>query len=372
MHPCVEGRDSFEFPLGSFLQIWGIVKEEELCRLDMNGEECLIVIKVPTSPEAQRVPKEARPICKHPIAAVWRELREQVYKFFDSLNIKWTSIDPVRFGEVRGEPGPLFLWVGVMPRSLSRKDAEAEAIGCKQLLAAFQLMDVEIAFRESIYTRSASPQLLDYIPSGAATADIGSPFTPSLGLRIAPRNYPHFEGTGGLYLHKGDQVLLLTARHVVLPPSEYLNELYRHQLSSQPRHDVILLGTKAYENTLESMTAKIGTELVRIQKYKGKLAVLGDAVEGEDASIADERKTNKDGLAKVEETIRAVDKFHSDMTKHWSAEDLRVLGYVFRAPPISVSTGKKCFTEDWALVELHHEKIDWTGFKGNVLNLGTF
>ncbi len=45
MHPCVEGRDSFEFPLGSFLQIWGIVKEEELCRLDMNGEECFIVIK---------------------------------------------------------------------------------------------------------------------------------------------------------------------------------------------------------------------------------------------------------------------------------------------------------------------------------------
>ncbi|KAF8591708.1 hypothetical protein K439DRAFT_1626699 [Ramaria rubella] len=27
--------------------------------------------KRPTGPEAQRVPKEARPICKHPIADVW-------------------------------------------------------------------------------------------------------------------------------------------------------------------------------------------------------------------------------------------------------------------------------------------------------------
>ena len=74
------------------------------------------------------------------------------------------------------------------------------------------------------------------------------------------------------------------------------------------------------------MMAKIRIELIHVKEYKGKLAVLGDAVEGEDARIANARKTIKDNWAKAEETIRAVDKFHSDMTKHWSAEDLRVLG----------------------------------------------
>jgi hypothetical protein len=37
--------------------------------------------KRPTGPEAQRVPKEARPICEHPIADVWPELGQQIYEF---------------------------------------------------------------------------------------------------------------------------------------------------------------------------------------------------------------------------------------------------------------------------------------------------
>ena len=30
------------------------------------------------------------------------------------------------------------------------------------------------------------------------------------------------------------------------------------------------------------------------------------------------------------------------------------------------------FTEDWALIELDRDKIDWNSFKGNVIDLGTF
>ena len=105
----------------------------------------------PTGPESQRVPKEARPISIHPIAHVWRVLGRQIYEYFDSIDIKWTSIDPVRFAEVGNkDAGPLFIWVGVMPKTLSRKDAENAAVRCKQILARFQITSVEIAFRESI------------------------------------------------------------------------------------------------------------------------------------------------------------------------------------------------------------------------------
>ena len=46
------------------------------------------------------MPKEVRPISKHPIGPVWRELGRLVYEYFDSIAVKWTSIDPVRFAEV--------------------------------------------------------------------------------------------------------------------------------------------------------------------------------------------------------------------------------------------------------------------------------
>ncbi|KAL4080568.1 hypothetical protein J3A83DRAFT_4040136, partial [Scleroderma citrinum] len=103
----------------------------------------------PRGPQAQRIPKDAGPVCTHQIAAVWPKLGEQIYKHFDSVDLRWTSIDPVRFAEVGKEPGSLFLWVGMMPKTLSRDDAKVAAVRCKEILAEYEINDVEIAFRES-------------------------------------------------------------------------------------------------------------------------------------------------------------------------------------------------------------------------------
>jgi hypothetical protein len=78
--------------------------------------------------------------------------------------------------------------VGVNPRSLSLEVAKAAAVGCKKILAAAQFPDIEIASRESVFTRSAVPQLLNHVLSEDPTADIRSPFTGALGVQIAPRN----------------------------------------------------------------------------------------------------------------------------------------------------------------------------------------
>ena len=328
---------------------------------------------VPKGPQAQRVPREARPVCNHPIRAVWHTLGEQVYKFLDSLEVLWSTIDPVRFAEEEGDAGPLYLWVGVNPGSLSLKVAKAAAGGCKKILTAAQFPDIEIAFRESVFTRSAGVQLLNHVLSVDPSADIRSPFTGALGVQIAPRNTPPFEGTGALYLCEGGQsnrVFLLTARHVPLPPSVHRNELYDPERTSQPRHEVLILGSKAYSDAIEDMMAKIGREFILVDLYKRELAALGEAVE--DATVAEARQELEGKLAKVEKTIAAVDVFHGDITKHWSAVSQRVLGHVVYAPPISVGTGPKQFTEDWALIELNRDKIDWNNFKGNVMYLGTF
>lgn len=330
---------------------------------------------VPKGPQAQRVPREARPICNHPIRAVWHTLGEQVYMFLDSLEVMWSTIDPVRFAEEEGKAGPLYLWVGVNPRSLSLEVAKAAAVGCKKILAAAQFPDIEIAFRESIFTRSAGPQLLKQVLSVDPTADIRSPFTGTLGVQIASHTTPHFEGTGALYLCEGGQsnrVFLLTARHVLLPPSVCHNKLYERKNTSQPRHEVLILGSKAYPNALEDMMAEIGRKLIFVDHYKRELAALGEADEGEDVTVAEARQSFKGELVKAEKTITAINTFHGDITKHWSMVSQRVLGHIVHAPPISVGTGPKKFTEDWALIELNRDKINWNNFKGNVVYLGMF
>ena len=400
-------------------------------------------------PDAWRVSKETWPICKHPIASVWRELGRQVYEYFDSVAVKWTSIDPVRFAEVgrNAQAGPLFLWVGVMPGTLSHDDAEVAAVGCKDILAQSQITDVEIAFRESVFTRSAGPQLLDYISHIDPNVDVRGPFTPALGLQIAGKATPHIEGTGGLYICEGgesDRVFVLTTRHVVFPPSAYRNDLYSGKKKGQPHPGVILLGSRAYQGALKSIMGNIGHQAILIECYNDELEGLGEAVdirkthillfllfwcfsyfftkkhekaqksiksqvlvtwlfvllwyffyfftkiykkaeksrkskiwvflmEGEDATQGKKREKVKVKMKEAEKSIEILDEFHGMNTKLWSAESQRVVGHVAYAPPISVGTGDKCYTEDWALIELHREKInDWKGFKGNVFRLGTY
>jgi hypothetical protein len=184
---------------------------------------------------------------------MWRELGQKVYEYFDSIAVKWTTIDPVCFTKVGKKTGPLHLWVGVMPRTLSCDNVEVAAIGCNDILVRSHITDVEVAFRESVFTRFAGPQFMDHFSSGDPkedpTVNVRGPFTPALGLQIAPKATPYFEGTRGLYICEGgerNRVFLLMARHVVLPLSEYHNKLYTHINNSQPCHEVILLGSKAY------------------------------------------------------------------------------------------------------------------------------
>ena len=307
---------------------------------------------------------------------MWDELGPQVPEYLDSVNVKWTTIDVTRFAEVEKNAGPVFLWVGVKPGSLSRENAEVAAVGCKKLLEMFEITDVEVAFRESIFTRSAGPQLFNYVSSVHTTADVRSPLTPALGLQIAARATPYFEGTGGIYICEGGKskkVFVLTAWHVVIPQNTGRNELYSHTKVSQPRRAVLLLGSKAFQDVLESIMVTIGHQAILVDHYKEKLEGFGgEAGEADDDDVQAERKKFKDLLQGSKKAIDTLNEFHGEVMKYWSAESQRILGHVAHSPPISVGTSPKHFTEDWALIELHDEKIDWEAFKGNVIDVGTF
>jgi hypothetical protein len=119
--------------------------------------------------------------------------------------------------------------LGVNPRSLSFEVAKAAAVGCKKILTAAKFL--------SVFTWSVGVQLLNHLLSVDPTADIRSPFTGALGVLIAPRNTPPFEGG------QSNRVFFLTARHVPLPPSVHHNELYERKMTSQPRHEVLILSS---------------------------------------------------------------------------------------------------------------------------------
>ena len=159
--------------------------------------------------------------------------------------------------------------------------------------------DIEIAFCESVFTRSAGPQFLKcnrYFDPSVPLANVRYSCTPTLGVPIAPKAFSQFGGTGRLYLREGgerNRVLLLTARHGVLPSSEYRNEFYERKM---PRREVILLGNKAFENVLTSVMCKIGHGVVTVDHYKNSLAYLGETAEGEDATGVKMREQIKAGV----------------------------------------------------------------------------
>jgi hypothetical protein len=86
-----------------------------------------------------------------------------------------------------------------------------------------------------------------------------------------------------------------------------------------------------------------------ITTYESELDYLGEVVEGEEARTTRAREYFQAKLANARQMISDVNDFHGQITKDWSTLSQRRLGYVVHAPPISLATGPKKFTEDWAI-----------------------
>ena len=120
------------------------------------------------------------------------------------------------------------------------------------------------------------------------------------------------------------------------------------------------------------MMGKIDRGTIVIDHYRDEIVglLVWGSVEDEDAEA--EIAEFEAEYAKEEKPKASVEEFYIDITLSWTVERQRVLGHALYLHPISVSTGDKAFTEDWALVELERGKIDWLAFRDNVIHLGTF
>ncbi|KAI0028238.1 hypothetical protein K488DRAFT_89938 [Vararia minispora EC-137] len=288
---------------------------------------------VRTGSESQRIIREARAVYDHPIKDTWRAVGERIYALLDDKKVLWTSIDPLAFAEAGKKTfGSLLLWIGVELASLLHEDANTAAEAVTFFLAGAGLKGIEIGFRESIVTRSVSgPKMLGFNPFFDPVPELRKPFTPTLGLSVAPLKTPHFEDIGALYLRESkesDRVFLLTCAHV-----------------SHPREQVIALGNVGYNNAVQSMIATIGDHERSIGYWEG--------IREEHLAL----------IEKTKKTIEKTDKFHNEITKRWTIPYQRIIGEVVHVEPLS-------YTRDWVLIELSNDKFDWDTFKSNKVYVG--
>jgi hypothetical protein len=164
-------------------------------------------------------------------------------------------------------------------------------------------------------------------------------------------------GEGG----DSNKLLIITARHVVLPPNKVPNDKFERKNVSGPRFNVLLLSDKAYENYLTSIRDRIGEHgvtdygLRRIDDVKGR----------DDKEAEAERKAVWDEINAAEEAMDALYTFFNDVKKDWAITTSRVLGHVVCSPPICLGAGaaEEQYTEDYAIIEVDDDKIDQTDFK---------
>ena len=154
---------------------------------------------------------------------------------------------------------PVVLWIGVLPDTLLGEDAFNSANGLFDLLKRYGIHDVDIEYRESVYRRSTGPEL--YAPASDldATKNVIDPLTTSLGIPIANAKTPHLQGTLGFYFAEGggsEDILAATARHVLFLSDED-NGDYAYTNDSMPRKNVLLMGTKAWRDYLQSIQIEI-------------------------------------------------------------------------------------------------------------------
>lgn len=310
---------------------------------------------MPKGPEAYRRLKYLYPVYDHKLGDKWGDLGPKVRHLLDEQQVRLSTIDLVRFRTVPDQQtpvviGPVVIWIGVLPDSLTGEDAFNTANAILALLEDEGITAVNIEFRESVFRRSASAELYEPASDLDATRHVIDPLTTALGLPISAAKTPHLRGTMGFYFKNGDDLYGVTARHVLFPADED-NSDYTYN-PSRPRKEVLLMGTKAWDDYLKSIQIRIGN--------------LGTAAE-----IYRESIRRLEGRALLEEATNAIDELqelYERSKKDFGKQSQRVIGHVVWSPAIAVGTVPHSFTKDVCVVELDKARF-LPNFKGNVIDL---
>jgi hypothetical protein len=177
-------------------------------------------------PYAQPFRRELRPVNSHHIASSWDGILTDIEAYLKGAGLVFTAVMPLGFANVGSKKPfcPLVVAIGVEPETVAFEDAKSVAESVKRnILAKASFDDVDVAVWE--FTTSLSGGAGAKLPSLDPELDdpvtkFRHPFASTLGIAVAPLKQPGYEGSLGMFLTHGDgdELLALTAAHVVRPP----------------------------------------------------------------------------------------------------------------------------------------------------------
>jgi hypothetical protein len=334
------------------------------------------VWKVRDGPEAQPFIREARPVYDAEKAEKWCSVGQAIWKYIDTLGIKWTFINPLAYANA-GEAKPFCSFVviiGVKPSAVPFDLAVEVATITEKMLhnAGFAEAEVAIVEGEKTHSVARGPQLLSLNPLLDDVPELRKLFSSTLGLPIAPLEFHYYAGTGSLYYRfdrDDKRVALLTCAHVARPPPEYPNTGRTATDTNQPREEIISPGSGAYDDAIKTMEEDIDSQKRSIEVWNGVLTRLGDHKPNENPRIAQRRNEHLSLVDGARRRIQQVEEL-SNVVQDRADPSKRVIGFVLHCEPIEVSSGPHGFTKDWALIELYDDVIDWNTFRGNQVYVG--
>ncbi|KAJ8474297.1 hypothetical protein ONZ45_g15996 [Pleurotus djamor] len=341
----------------------------------------------------------------------WDAIRDKVVLLLNERKIKTTSVDFVRFtwlvhgalreteddddGDMEGGNQELSvsyesyddfppaqpiengtrhytnptIWIGVLPDTLVGAVAHDSAKDILTLLESFRVQNIDVAYRESVYTRTSSPGPVLYssMESGNPLKDIIDNVSVALSLPIASLQTT-VEGTLGPYFHVGDKLYAITVRHNAIAMADG-NKEYRYH-GSAPKKEVMIMSNPTFETYLASIQSQIATFNGVVTSYENSIRTherrisIGINV-AESKKLLDGYRTD---LARAREKVEDFKKFFVDIKKNWSNPSDRVIGFVRWAPSIEGNVAPHGYTRDLCVIELYKEKFKH--MKGNVLSLG--
>jgi hypothetical protein len=174
----------------------------------------------------------------------------------------------------------------------------------------------------------------------------------------------------GFYFNDGDDLYGVTARHVLFPADED-NSDYTYNPSG-PRKEVLLMGTKAWDDYLKSVQIQIGNLGTAAEIHRESIGRLEGRAEGDTSAAKKAKKELKKTRELLEETTDAINdlqKLYEQTKKDFGKPSQRVIGHVVWSPAITIGTAPHGFTKDVCVVKLDKARF-LPNFKGNVIDLG--
>ncbi|KAF6748457.1 hypothetical protein DFP72DRAFT_1174346 [Ephemerocybe angulata] len=326
------------------------------------------------------------------LSKLWNAILEETVNLLDKQEIKFTSIDLARFRWKENDDrvpvtvtSRVTIWIGVLPGSTTTEAAFHASQGILELLKQHEIDDLDVAFRESVvrplalndfddvekifYQHSRSSfELFAPVREGHHLQNVIDWATTSLSLPIAGLKTLHIQGSLGFYFRVGSDLYGVTARHILFPEEEG-NMPYKH-VAPAPEREVVLMSERAYEDFLTSIRHKkrVLTYDVDIKQRQATEERAQAETGDEQAAIALANTEAK--IERLNEAFEALDVFLTTMEgSRWSFADLRVIGHVVWAPPISGNNPPYGYTQDLCVIKLDKSKFA-ANFRGNVIHLG--